>query len=109
MDFQTQKIRPDYKRIYTDLIFYKYSEKESACKSILQKKSLSNVDVIALNKLLFGNKELEFNQKLKAYEKKDILKILLFQKKNNMNDSELSRELKISRNTIFKWKKKYLV
>ena len=44
-------------------------------------------------------------RKFRAYNKLTIMEILEYQKKNNINNTELSRYFKLSRNTIAKWKK----
>lgn len=96
---------PDYRRIYTDIISLKYPLKFKICGKILSKHSLSKIDVIALDKLIFG--EVSENQKYRSYDKKTILKILDYQKKNNLNNVQLALHFKLSRNTVTKWKKLY--
>lgn len=99
---------PDYKRIFKDMIEMKYPEKEEICKNILSKKELSSLDILSLNRKIFGNEDKEteqFNQSHRSYDKETILEILHHQKKNKLNNSELARDLKMSRNTIAKWKK----
>ncbi len=102
---------PDYVRIYRDMIRMKYPEKEAACSSILEKKEIGFLDIIKLNTLIIGktikerNKE---NQKLKSYNRKAILQILDYQKKHQLNNSQLARHFKLSRNTVTKWKKLFL-
>lgn len=105
---QQQSTSPDYKRIFNDMIQMKYPEKEEECKSILNKKELSSLDILHLNKKIFGMGEKEtqlFNQSHRSYNKETALEILEYQKKNNLNNSEVARDLKMSRNTITKWKK----
>lgn len=99
---------PDYKRIFNDMIRMKYPEKEEECKNILNKKELSSLDIVNLNEKLFGTEDRDtqiFNQSHRSYNKETIIKILEFQKKNKLNNSELARDLKMSRNTITKWRK----
>ena len=102
---------PDYQRIYTDLINEKYPEKKEAFTMILSKKNFSVLDVITCNSIL-ENKEdkndFTFNQKHRSFDQQSILEILDYQKKNGWNNSQLARHFKLSRNTITKWKKKYI-
>lgn len=103
---------PNYKRIYTDLIKKKHPEKEISCKSILKKEKLSALDIIKVNQIIFGstNKDAEAdNQKHRSYNKSAIVEILKYQKKNNLNNSQLAIHFKLSRNTVAKWKKMYAV
>lgn len=99
---------PDYKTIYSDIIHKKYPEKESECSALLQKKDLSVMDIIELNKKIFGIAQSE-NQKHRSYGKSDILKILHYQKKNNLNNIEVARHFRLSRNSVTKWKKMFQV
>ena len=101
---------PNYKNIYLDIISKKFPSKTDTYEKILSKKILSNYDVIVLNKELFPNaKNQTENQKLKSYTKETILKILDYQKAKKLNVTELSRHFSISRNTITKWRKTYIV
>ena len=97
---------PDYKRIYSDIINLKYPLKSEICKKILSKQSLSKIDLITLDKLIFG--EAPENQKYRSYDKKTIFKILDYQKKNNLNNVQLALHFKLSRNTVTKWKRIFL-
>ena len=110
MDRQVQISKPDYKRIYSDILSKKYPEKKEECISLLEKQSLSNLDIIRLNDKIFGrdNANKEFNQKYRSYQKSDILQILDYQKKYKLNNSQLANHFNISRNTVTKWKKMFL-
>ena len=109
MDKQEPMI-PNYKNIYLDIITKKFPSKKEAYKKLLSKKTLTNYDVIVLNNELFPTAENQTeNQKLKSYTKETILKILDYQKTKKLNITELSRHFKISRNTIAKWRKIYIV
>ena len=111
MDRQVQKITPDYKQIYTDILDKKYPDKKEECKIILEKEQLSTIHIIELNQKIFGvgDKETErFNQKHRSYSKTDILQILDYQNKNKLNNSQLANHFQLSRNTIAKWKKMFL-
>lgn len=101
-------IKPDYQRIYTDLLKMKFPEKEKECLSLLQKKNFSQLDVIKLESILFNEKSAD-NGIHRSYDKSTIFKILDYQKKNNLNNSELAKHYGLSRNTVAKWKKYFLV
>ncbi|MDM1553612.1 helix-turn-helix domain-containing protein [Chryseobacterium indologenes] len=103
-----EKKIPNYKRIYTDIILEKYPEKFETCRTILNKNFLSALDVIKLNKMIFGFEDVrvkEFNQKHRSYDELTILEILKFQKENGYNNSQTAIQFKISRNSLAKWKK----
>ncbi|PIF45674.1 hypothetical protein CLU96_2683 [Chryseobacterium sp. 52] len=103
--------RPDYKRIYNDIIAEKYPHKSADCQGILEKKELSVLDIIKLNTLIFDNKDKEtkvFNNRHRSYNKSGILEILDYQKKNKLNNTEVASHFNLSRSTITKWKKLFL-
>jgi hypothetical protein len=102
-----ESLQPDYRRIYTDIISRKYPHKEEKCKTLLNKKDLSFLDIIKLNSLIFETKTKEtkiFNQRHRSYDKFTILEILGYQKKNKFNNTQLANHFKLSRNSIAKWK-----
>lgn len=102
-----EKSTINYRAIYTDILEHKFPQKKEECRTLLEKQNLSAIDIIELNNKIFGisNKEMEFeNQKRRSYSESDILKILDYQKKNRLNNSQLSRHFKLSRNTVAKWK-----
>lgn len=104
------KNTPDYKKIYTDMIEIKYPEKKEMGKQLLSKTDLSTLDIIQINKILFNNNSAEnsrFNQRLRSYNKSTIIQILEYQKKNGLNNSQLARHFKLSRNTVTKWKSQF--
>ncbi|BFO67477.1 helix-turn-helix domain-containing protein [Chryseobacterium sp. KCF3-3] len=106
-----KKISPDYKKIFNDIIEKKYPDRRDSCQSILNKNELSMLDVILLNKLIFGKNNKEYfttNQKYKSYNEATILKILNYQKENKLNNTQLARYFNLSRNTVTKWKKIFL-
>jgi DNA-binding transcriptional regulator YiaG len=112
MDRKIQKIAsmPNYQSIYKDMIEQKFPDKLDDCKKIIEKASLCALDVILLNKIIFGEKVQEterFNQRHRSYDEKSIIKILDYQKKHELNNIQLARVYKLSRNTIAKWKKQY--
>ncbi|MCY1662503.1 helix-turn-helix domain-containing protein [Chryseobacterium sp. SL1] len=106
-----KELKPNYKLIFSDILDKKYPEKRKDCSEILNKKSLTTFDIIHLNHIIFGKNEQnkDFNQKHRSYKKSDIMKIVEHQKKYNMSNIETSLKFKISRNTIYKWKKLYKI
>ncbi|PQA89901.1 transposase [Chryseobacterium shigense] len=113
MDKKVRKITiPDYKKIFQDVIIYKHPEKKNECLTFLKKKSLSTLDVIQLNAIIFKNhSEMDkvTNQKHRSYDQSTILQILDYQKSNHLNNIQTALYFKISRNTVTKWKKHFLV
>lgn len=110
MDRKTQEkfIKPNYYRIYSDIIDKKYPHKRESCEKILNKQELSVLDVIKLNTLIFDIKEINnisFNQKCRAYDSQAIFEILHYQKINNLNNRQLASHFQLSRNTVTRWKK----
>lgn len=104
--------KPNYHNIYNDILKLKYPQKINDCKNILNNKELSVLDILNINQIIFGRSSLEdtaFNQKHRSYSKSDILKILDYQKKHRLNNVQLANHFKISRNSIAKWKKLFLV
>ncbi len=102
---------PDYGKIYRDMISMKYPEKEAICSNILNKKSIESLDIIRLNAIITGKKDIESireNQKLKSYDRQTILHILDYQKKHGLNNTQLAVHFRLSRNTVTKWKKMFL-
>ncbi|MCF2221499.1 helix-turn-helix domain-containing protein [Chryseobacterium sp. PS-8] len=100
----------NYKKIYQDILEMKFPEKKEQCFSVLNKKELSMLDVIDLNQKIFGKSDKQtdvFNQRHRSYDKSAVLKILEYQTVNNLNNSELAKHFKLSRNTITKWRRNY--
>lgn len=103
-------MQPNYKNIFTDIIHSKFPNKISEYSTLLEKSKLSSIDIMELNEKIFGNKQKKFehNHKYKSYSKNDIQKILDYQRKEQLNNSDLAKYFKLSRNTISKWKKHFL-
>src|SRR5690554_973658 len=99
MDKQAQIKTPNYKRINSDILKKKYPEKKEVCSQIITKENLSVLDIISLNEKIFGTNP-SHNQKLRSYFKSDIIEILDYQKKHNLNNSQLVNHFKLSRNTV---------
>ncbi|ROH97697.1 helix-turn-helix domain-containing protein [Chryseobacterium daecheongense] len=101
-------IKPNYHKIYKDLIEKKYPEKEKKCIRILSKKELSAIDVIELSQIIFNTEkkeEIRRNQKHRSYDRSAILQMLNYQKENGLNNTELAKHFSLSRNSVAKWKK----
>lgn len=111
MDRKIQKIIPDYKTIYTDILERKFPDKKEEYKYLLDKETFSVADVIELDKKIFGItiENEKFNQRHRSYTEAAILEMLCYQKKNKLNNKELAFHFKLSRNTVTKWKKIFLV
>jgi len=64
-------------------------------------------EILNFNDLIFeqSKESIRNNQQLKTYDKKTILKLLQYQKKHDFSTSYMSRQYKISRTTIAKWRK----
>jgi transcriptional regulator of acetoin/glycerol metabolism len=100
----------NYKQIYADILSYKYPEKIDKCRFFLEKDSLSSLEVIQLNTLIFGkNNTSTFNGMYRAYSKETMLKILEYQKVNRLNNTQLAKYFGLSRNTVAKWKKQFYI
>lgn len=98
---------PNYKQIYTDILNTKYPSKKKTVANILRKQKLSAMDILELNKRIFG--ESDENQRFRSYSKSDILQILDYQKKYSLNNIQLALYFGLSRNTITKWKKQFMI
>ncbi|UOU99893.1 hypothetical protein MUU74_08050 [Chryseobacterium daecheongense] len=100
---------PNYKRIYSDILERNFPEKKDAFAFFLSKRSLSSLDIIKLNDMIFGEAQSAPvpNKRFRSYNKHSILEILDYQKKNRLNNTQLSLKLGLSRNTVSKWKKIY--
>ncbi|KYH06602.1 transposase [Chryseobacterium cucumeris] len=104
--------KPNYNKIYSDIIQLKFPDKLLVCQKLLDKKELSVLDVIELNRKLFETSDLsseKFNQKLRSYDRRSILRMLDYQRDNKLNNSQLATHFNLSRNTVTVWKKRFLV
>ncbi|RXM53183.1 MULTISPECIES: helix-turn-helix domain-containing protein [unclassified Chryseobacterium] len=100
--------QPDFKQIYTDMIISKYPNKYGLCEYLLSKNELLALDILKLNTIIFGASE-KNNSKYRSYKTTDILSILDYQKEHKLNNSQVALHFKLSRNTIAKWRKIFLV
>lgn len=99
---------PDYNKIYADIIEKKFPDKKDKIAHFLSNEITTSLQVIQLNDYIFGsvdNDTLLYNQKHRSYDEKSIKNILLYQQQNQLNNTQISNQFKISRNTISKWKK----
>lgn len=102
--------RPDYKKIFEDIITKNCPERKEEFNHYFLKKRLSIMDIITLNSKIFklNDKDtLAFNQKHKSYDEPTILKMLNYQKQQGLNNVELANHFNLSRNTVTKWRKLY--
>lgn len=103
--------QPNYHRIYSDIIMRSFPHKKEECEKLLGKKSLSVIDILELNKRIFGTKAKETgkqNPKHRSYNKSDIVQILDYQKMHKMNNSQVAKHFGLSKNSITKWKRIFL-
>nr|WP_314494391.1 helix-turn-helix domain-containing protein [uncultured Chryseobacterium sp.] len=101
-------MRPNYSKIYHDLLLAEYPEKlqDTKVKQLLKNLNTSD-EVIRFNEKIFkqSKESLENNQKLRTYDRETMLKILNYQKQHGFSSNYISKKYKISRTTIAKWKK----
>ncbi|OCK52955.1 hypothetical protein BA768_09970 [Chryseobacterium sp. CBo1] len=103
---------PNYHNIFKDMINKNYPNLKINCEIILQKEILSVLDVIALNKILSGNLNDDLrnkDQKYRAYNECAIIEILQYGQKHKFNNTHLAKHFNLSRNTVAKWKKIFLL
>ncbi|AZB32679.1 MULTISPECIES: helix-turn-helix domain-containing protein [Chryseobacterium] len=106
-----QKSTPNYHQIYNDIINKKYPSRKEECRFLLNKENLSVLDIIELNRRIFGISDQRteaFNQSHRSYNKSSILMMLDYQKKNKLTNSQLAKHFKLSRNTVTKWKRLFV-
>lgn len=99
--------KPNYKKIYNDYILKNIPEKLSEFDFFFQKEDISSLDVIKINKIIFGNGGGSI--KNRSYDKTDILFILNHQKDKNLNNSQLAAHFNLSRNTVARWRKLFSI
>ncbi|KQT25805.1 hypothetical protein ASG22_03620 [Chryseobacterium sp. Leaf405] len=101
-------MRPNYKKIYQDMLKDDHPEKlENPKIQKLLNGLKTTEEILNFNDLIFeqSKESIRNNQQLKTYDKKTILKLLQYQKKHDFSTSYMSRQYKISRTTIAKWRK----
>jgi DNA-binding transcriptional regulator YiaG len=104
-------MRPDYIKIYSDIINNNFPEKRHLLKHFVHKDFLKTIDVIKINQMIFGEskKSKSRNAKHKSYDEKSIEEILKYQKRNKYSNVYIANMYNISSNTLTAWKKKYSV
>lgn len=105
-------IKPNYNKIYSDLIENKFPERKEDFLPLLLKDELTTLDIIRINSSLFGTKDKEskaFDQMHRIYDQSTIIQILEYQKKNSLSNTQLANHFSLSRNTVAEWKKKFKV
>lgn len=105
-------MKPDYKLIYSDIIKNKYPDKKRESNYILKITRWSALDIIKINNMIFGGQDYALkqnNNKHRSYSKSDILEILQYQKKHKLSNSKLASHFNLSRNSIAKWKKTFMI
>lgn len=103
--------KPDYKKIFEDIILEICPERQSELSYYLNKDNFSILEIIDLNKKIFGSTDketLDFNQRHKSYDSETILKILAYQEDQKLSNLQLANHFKLSRNTVSKWKRLYM-
>lgn len=111
MDTQVQNLTPNYKRIFTDILDKKFPHKIDECKKILQKEKLEVMDILTLDRIIFGLKDKSkeiFDHQHRAYDHSAVLEILDYKDEKQLTNSQLAAHFKLSRNTVAKWKKAFL-
>lgn len=108
MDKKIQNLtsRPNFHKIYSDLISRKYPENKEAYEILMNKEVLTNIDVINIDRIITGSMEKEnvvFNQQHRSYDLNTIEYILSYQKVHRINNSKLAEHFNLSRNTVAKW------
>lgn len=105
-----EKLTINYKAIFSDVLEKRYPEKKKDCLPLLQKNHLSAIDIMEINKRIFGTlkKSEADSQRYRSYSRSDIRGILDYQKKNRLNNIQLAIHFSLSRNTVTKWKKIFL-
>ncbi len=91
------------------MITDKYPEKAYRCEHFLKKKELTTLDIISLNIILCTRDSQQVNQKLKSYDRSAIFEILSYQKQHALTNMATARYFKISRTTLQKWKRIFIV
>lgn len=94
----------NYKKIFRDIIEFKFPEKSELRAIVLEKEIVDFYDVLVLNRLIFGEENKD--NKHKSYDPATIIKVLNYQKVNKLNNVETARKFNLSRNTVSAWKKR---
>lgn len=109
--YDREDVTPDYIKIFTDIIKQKFPQRIGEFEYYLEKERLNIMEVIELNRRIFGvsTRETEiFNQKHKSYDRETIMMMLDYQVKHKLNNVQLANHFDLSRNTVARWKRIYL-
>lgn len=104
--------KPDYGRIYKDIIQQKHPEKKHLLEQITSKNSFNALDIMSVNTQIFGcpkEASKNINKRFRSYDIFAITRIIRYQKKHELSNTETARLFQVSRNTICNWKKKYTI
>lgn len=96
---------PNYQKIYQDLLKFKGIDG-----AISVPKLNKSIEIIKFNNLIAQKqilKDSHITQQSKSYDEDSILEMLRYQKKCNINNTQLALEFKLSRNTVARWRKVY--
>lgn len=80
------------------------------CLPILEKADISDMDIIKLEIIIFGQQTSEqshIDKRHRSYTQATIFEILEYQKCNNLTNTQVATHYGMSRNTIATWKKKF--
>jgi hypothetical protein len=100
----------DYKKIYLSIIEQNFSDMLNNSEVMYKLNNLkTSIDILEFNKYLYelNNQKTDLDFRLKSYMEEDILKILRYQIKHKMSNSEISQKYRISRTTIITWRRRY--
>ncbi|MGE8431539.1 helix-turn-helix domain-containing protein [Chryseobacterium joostei] len=109
--FMTKRTTPNYRLIFLDILNEKFPNKKKSCMPLIDKKELSPLDVIKVNRKIFGDgnkNKMALNHKHKAYDKKTIIEILKYQENHRLSNIQTALHFELSRNTVAKWKQQFL-
>ena len=99
--------RPNYSLIFLDILEMMFPDRCPKEIGIFAGKELSTEEVLLYNKKLFGQNN--SSSKYRSYDKTTIISILSKQKKHHYTNEEVSKIYNVSRNSLAKWKKLFLV
>src|SRR5690606_26634771 len=89
--------RPDFGKIFREMAERKKLP-ELERKRIAEQKEWNSLEVIKTNEELFAKRSkenLKFNQQHRAYDESSIKKLLEYQKRNKLNNTEMIKQFKL--------------
>lgn len=99
--------KPNYSLIFLDILESMFPDKCPEEIGVFEGKELSVEEVLLCNKKIFGHNK--GSGKYRSYDKSTIISILSKQKKHHYTNEKVSQMYNISRNSLAKWKKHFLV